>query len=209
MTKIAKALIIANGQSPSNKIVRKLASSANLIVCADGGANHARRMKIVPDVILGDLDSISYATRLEFKRISLMLIEDQENTDLEKAIRYCIERKCQSIDIVGALGKRIDHTTGALGVLKKFGQTSITLVDDVGKLTLVRKRTRLKTIIGQIVSLIPLEKCVGIRTKNLKYALNNETLQLGVREGISNVAIAANVTISVRRGTLLVYQFHK
>ncbi|MBI3363523.1 MAG: thiamine diphosphokinase [Ignavibacteriae bacterium] len=204
-----KVLIIANGQLPSRQLVRSLASSANLIVCADGGANLARQYGIRPDIILGDLDSISPSTKLIYKRIPLLHIADQESTDLEKAIRYCIERKCTPIDIIGALGNRIDHTTGALGILKKFsGKALITLIDSVGKLTLVKRRIRLQTKIGQRLSLIPVEKTTGITTKNLKYPLANDTLELGVREGISNEALATSVTITVRRGTLLVYQFH-
>ena len=204
-----KALIIANGQLPPRQLVRSLASSANLIVCADGGANHARRMDIRPDIILGDLDSISPSTKLIYKRIPLLLISSQESTDLEKAVRYCLERKCKSIDVIGALGSRIDHAIGALGVFKKFGRrTTITLIDGVGKLTLVMRRIRLHMKAGQQLSLIPLEKTTGVTTRNLKYSLKNETLEIGVREGISNEATAANVTVSLRRGTLLVYQFH-
>ena len=166
-------------------------------------------MDIRPDVIIGDLDSISPSTKLIYKRIPLLPIPSQETTDLEKAVRYCLEHRCNSVDIIGAFGNRIDHAIGALGIFKKFGRkTIITFIDGVGKLTLVVRRIRLHMKVGQQLSLIPLEKTTGITTRNLKYPLKNETLEIGVREGTSNEATAANVTVSLRRGTLLLYQFH-
>jgi len=203
------ALLIANGQLPPRKLVRSLARSAHLIVCADGGANHARRMNLRPDIILGDLDSLSPSTKIAFKNVPLLHIPSQESTDLEKAIRYCLKQHHKSIVVIGASGGRIDHTMGALGIFKKFrSRATITVIDRVGTLMLVRRQIRLSTSVGQHLSLIPLEKCSGITTRNLKYALKNESLELGVREGTSNEATADTVTISVRRGTLLVYRFH-
>src|ERR1700741_630380 len=103
------ALIIANGILPSPEKVKTLVHSADLIICADGGANHARLLGITPHIILGDFDSIEPSTKQHFKNITQLLIDDQESTDLEKALRYCIEQRTLSVDIVGASGGRIDH----------------------------------------------------------------------------------------------------
>ncbi|MBI4547257.1 MAG: thiamine diphosphokinase [Ignavibacteriae bacterium] len=204
------ALIIANGRSPSPQLVRKLLKHADLIVCADGGANHARRLKIKPDVILGDMDSVTSPTKAFFKSIPQLFIEDENSTDLEKAIEFCIQRKAASIDVIGWSGDRIDHTTGSLGCFKKYGSNvRLRLVDSVGEVTLIQKRSRFKTRKGERLSLIPLERCSGVTTKNLKYGLQNETLELGVREGISNEATASMVTITVKKGTLLLYRINQ
>src|SRR5947207_109302 len=63
-----KALIIANGPLPPKAIIHKLYASSNIVVCADGGANHARTLHIAPDVILGDMDSITASTKKYFSR---------------------------------------------------------------------------------------------------------------------------------------------
>src|SRR5437764_395174 len=94
---LSRALIIANGDVPTTRRVKSLASSCGMVVCADGGANHARRMRIVPDVILGDLDSMTAATRGHFMGVPVLFLEDQESTDLEKAIRFCIERRIRHV----------------------------------------------------------------------------------------------------------------
>jgi thiamine pyrophosphokinase len=203
------ALIIANGPLPRRSIINKLVASADLIVCADGGANHARAQRITPDVILGDLDSITSATREFFARVPALFIEDQYSTDLEKAIAFCIRRKAATAEIIGALGERIDHATGSLGCFKKFrNRIRLRFHDGHGVLTLIDKRLSMTARKGQKLSLIPVGRCTGITTSNLKYELKNAALELGVREGISNEATSAHVSITVRTGTLLLYQFH-
>lgn len=202
-------LIIANGIVPLPTRVRELVFAANLVICADGGANQARALGITPQVILGDFDSIEPGTRQHFNGVQMLYIPDQESTDLEKALRYCIEQHASSVDIIGATGDRLDHTTGSLGCFKKFGhRLQIRLIDTVGELTLVQNTVSIDVREGEKLSLIPLDRCAGISTTNLKYPLTNDTLELGGREGISNEAIATPVTILVTSGTLLLYRFY-
>ena len=204
------ALIIANGTMPGAAIARRLSRTASLIVCADGGANHARKLGITPDIILGDLDSIASATRKAFRTVPTMFINDQERTDLQKAIRFCIAGRITSVDVIGGTGDRIDHSTGALGCFKEFGrEIDIRFVDGMGTLFRIDGRVRLKIKRKALLSLIPLDRCTGVTTTGLKHSLKNSVLELGVREGTSNVATASFVTISVRRGTLLCFTFHR
>ncbi len=203
------ALIFANGVPPSRTLARRIAGRADLVVCADGGANHAGRLALRPDVILGDLDSIRPSVRKRFSGVTTLRIADQNSTDLEKAIRYCLRRRCSSIDVLGATGGRIDHTAGNLGCFKKFGyRCALTFIDDDGELSMVGKRISLQTRKRELISLIPLERCTGVTTKNLLYPLRNGALELGVREGTSNRATGRAVIVSVRTGTLLVYRRH-
>lgn len=205
-----QALIIANGTHPPPDVVRSLSRDADIIVCADGGANHAHKIDIRPDIILGDLDSITRRTLRAFHDVPTMFVDDQNTTDLEKALLYCLGKKVQSVAVVGGLGTRIDHATGSLGCLKKYAsRCAITLYDSVGILTSVNKIIRVSVRRGQQISLIPLTRCTGVTTTSLKYPLTNETLQLGVREGISNEATSGHVTVRVKHGTLLLYVFQE
>lgn len=204
-----RGLIIANGTLPRRSTVRTLAAAADVIVCADGGANGARKLGIRPDVILGDFDSITPSTKKFFRAIPVMLIEEQNRTDMEKAIDYCIRRRIASVDVVGATGDRIDHTTGNLWCFKKFGdRVRLRFIDSVGVLTQIRGSIRLSMEIGERLSLIPLDRCSGVTTANLKYPLHNDLLELGVKEGISNEATGTSVKITVRQGTMLLFRFH-
>jgi thiamine pyrophosphokinase len=204
------ALIIANGALPDERRVRALVSAADVLICADGGANAARRLGLKPDVILGDFDSIEEETRNHFRTVPQHCLADQESTDLEKALTYALERKARSIDILGASGDRLDHTTGSLGCFRKFGHRSVLrIVDTVGTVELIANEVTFAATPGERVSLIPLGRCSGVTTTNLRYPLRDDVLELGLREGISNEATAATVTVKVASGTLLLYRFHR
>lgn len=201
------ALIIANGDLPHPRIMHRLARAADIIVCADGGANGARKLRLTPDIILGDLDSLKPVVRARLNNTPVFHIPDQESTDLEKALIFSIRSGYSSADVVGATGDRIDHTTGSLGCFRKFGtRIAIRMFDTVGILTHIRGEIRFTAKPGETLSLIPLNRCTGITTKNLRYALRDGCLELGVREGISNEVIDKDVRIRVKRGTLLLFR---
>lgn len=205
-----KALIIANGIQPNISLVKKIVSTVDYIICADGGANHALKMRIKPDVIIGDIDSITPKTKNFYQNVPIIFAGDRDSTDLEKAIKFCVERNIKIIDIIGATGDRIDHTIGNLGCFKKFGKkVNLKIIDPAGELFLVRKNIKLNTIVRKNISLIPLDRCEGVTTINLQYTLKNDTLELGVREGTSNKSTSDYIKVSIKSGTLLLYQFHK
>ena len=106
------ALVVGN--RPLSKNIIEL-SKEKLIIAADGGADRLLEYEILPDKIIGDLDSISdkTATRLDDW---LILNKDIQKTDLEKAVDYAIERNAKKIQIVGWSGGRLDHTIAALGL---------------------------------------------------------------------------------------------
>jgi thiamine pyrophosphokinase len=202
-----RALVIANGEPPKKARLQALLRESTVVYCADGGANVALKLGIVPDAILGDLDSIHAETLVKFQKVPTHQDSDDETTDLEKAIAWAIKRKYDHIIVIGASGKRLDHTIGNLGVLAKFYPDAvIRFVDDFGELTYVGREVTFDARKGETISLIPLSRCEGIVTDGLRYVLNGETLELGVREGTSNTVISSPVAIRVKKGHLLLFR---
>jgi thiamine pyrophosphokinase len=197
-----RALLIANGVLPSPHFVRELASSSDLVACADGGTRHALRLGIQPDVVIGDLDSLSATKRRHLKRAKIVESPDQNKTDLEKVILFLLRQKAKHITVVGATGMRIDQTLANLALLVKYGkEANLTFVDSTGEIEIVQSRTTFRAKVGTTVSLIPTSRAVRVTTKGLRYALKNEMLEFGSR-GVSNEVIAPAVEIRVRGGTL-------
>jgi thiamine pyrophosphokinase len=197
-----RAFLIANGLLPSLRFVREVASSSDLVACADGGTRHALRLGIQPDVVIGDLDSLSRRMRRHLKHAKIVESADQNKTDLEKAILFLLRLKAKHITVVGATGKRIDQTLANIALLVKYRRrTSLTFVDPTGEIELVQSRAKFRAKVGTTVSLIPAGRSVRVTTKGLRYALRNEMLEFGSR-GVSNEVIAPRVEIRVHGGTL-------
>jgi thiamine pyrophosphokinase len=201
-----KALVICNGDVLSKAKIALLLREKPFIICADGGANKARLLGIRPHAIIGDLDSISSRTRKHFSRVEKIHIADQESTDLEKALDFLLKLLIPSATVVGATGGRIDHSLANLSILKKYHKRIRLLFSDpFCDIRIIDNKIVFEAIVGSVISLMPLDRCEGIQTIGLKYPLDNESLELGEREGASNVVISSPVQITVKKGCLLLF----
>jgi thiamine pyrophosphokinase len=200
-------LLLCNGEPPSRGLVRRLARRAALVVAADGGANVAKEYGIVPDVIVGDLDSVSRATRRHFRSSLTLYVGRQDNTDLEKALDYIAAQGRREVVIAGATGRRIDFTLGNLSVVWNYTAfMEIRFVGDGWSALAVGKRAVVKAPRGTTVSLIPFGTCGGVSLRGLQFPLTNATMKVG-EIGVSNVVRSSPFEVRVRRGRMLLIIF--
>ena len=114
-----EAVILANGDYPSNEKPLQILEEAQFVVCCDGGANEYIAKGHLPDIIIGDGDSLSEENRLKHASL-LHHIPDQETNDQTKAVQYLLAQGKRKIAIVGATGKREDHTIGNVSLLMEY-----------------------------------------------------------------------------------------
>lgn len=114
-----EAVILANGDYPSASLPLQILEEASYIVCCDGGANEYIAKGHLPDVIIGDGDSLSEENRLKYASL-LHYNPDQETNDQTKAIQFLLGQGKRRIAIVGATGKREDHTIGNISLLMEY-----------------------------------------------------------------------------------------
>ena len=200
-----RAVILCDGEPPVKSLLSDEIHSSDFFIAADGGAHTAISFDIVPDIIVGDMDSFT-----NFDAVAHLVIkdQDQETNDLEKALNYAFNNDFSQIVVLGATGKRIDHTLKNLSVLKQFTPkfTSIYFKDTYGIYFMLPRKYTLYEPVGTVISLFPLSGIVtGIRTTGLKYALNEESLENGVRDGSSNEISHYPAEIIHDQGDLLIF----
>lgn len=203
-----KALILCDGDIPQKAIIEREISDSELFIAADGGAYHAQKLELQPDVIIGDLDSYKVTGD---ETASVIHDKDQETNDLEKALAHALESSATEAVVFGATGKRLDHTLKNLSVLLQFDAMfdSIVLMDNYAVMKIIQSPFRESFQPGTILSLFPLSgKVEGITTKGLKYPLKNEDLENGIRDGSSNEATEKTVEIEFKKGDLLLLMNH-
>lgn len=202
-----QALLICNGEPPSRGLARRLARQADVIYAADGGGNIARRFGIRPDVIIGDLDSITPATRRFFRSSTLIHVARQDSTDLEKALDHITGAGITSVIIIAATGRRLDFTLGNLAVIWNYAsRISLKFAADDWTALPLDKASSFRAKIGTTVSLIPFGKCSGITLKGLQYPLHNGTMKVG-EIGASNVVRQSPFSVRVRKGCMFLIAF--
>lgn len=203
-----KAIILCNGEPPVKNQVEELLTDQSLFIAADGGADIAKSFGLLPDLVIGDLDSYNPAAEDSFPVIH---DPDQETNDLEKALNYALKQNISEAIVFGATGLRIDQTLKNLSVLKQFRNRFRSLIfrDTICDILLPESPFRKVLPAGTTVSLFPLSGRVdGITTKGLRYSLDDETLENGVRDGSSNESREPEVVIEFKKGDLLVIINH-
>ena len=115
------AVIVAGGEFPTAPQPLEILQSAPFVVCCDGAADRYIATGRVPDAIVGDGDSISAENREKFAHL-LHIISEQESNDQTKAVRFLLEHDMRRIAIVGATGRREDHTIGNISLLIEYAR---------------------------------------------------------------------------------------
>jgi len=206
-----RALVLGNGSHLNENQLINLVKEASFIVCVNGGSEKAKELKINPDIILGDLDSINQDILKYFNNLNIPIVKipSQEKNDLEKAILYLLKKGFERIILCGFLGKRVDQTVASLQVVKKYlYRAEFQIFSKNSELFLLKKgEFEFQTIPRQTISLFGFQRAIGISTEGLKFPLKNENLFVGSR-GISNQATLDTVSISIKSGTLLVVKIN-
>ncbi|GHT01865.1 thiamine pyrophosphokinase [Bacteroidia bacterium] len=172
-----RTVVLANGAFPEHPVPLALLHDADRVICCDGATEHLLKFGRIPDFIVGDLDSISDDLKARFATI-LVPVSEQETNDLTKAVHFCLAHGWSEITILGATGKREDHTLGNLSLLADYAQkSSVQLLTDYGVFApqLQRKATY-ESHVGQQISLFSLNPSTFFTTTNLAYPLENRAL---------------------------------
>ena len=195
-------VILANGVFPQHEKPLGILSSAGTVICTDGSANYLESLRLKPHVIIGDLDSIKDKDSFEG-----LLIDDpnQNNTDLEKAIEFCIMNAQKKIFVVGAVGGREDMSYANIQLLfKYYGKIEIKIITDYFSIECMSGKKVFTSFNGQRVSLaIKKHNCI-INTSNLKYNINgkiNSSVSLISNESLGKeFALSSSDPLIVFRG---------
>jgi thiamine pyrophosphokinase len=203
------ALIFANGELNAPANWQKLVASSDLIVAADGGADHCSALGLVPDVLIGDLDSLNPGAIEQLTQAGVKLIqhpEQKDQTDFELALLHAKAQQAKTATVLGGLGRRWDHSLAnlLLTAQPQFADLKVVFLDGMQRLYPLRGKTQLDAKVGERVSLLPLGgDAKGVSTKGLKYQLEEESLFFGSSRGVSNMATDDLPTVTVQEGVLL------
>ena len=204
------ALIIANGESCSMDLLGQLLEWSPTVIVLDGAAHRFEPLGIKIDVLLGDFDGDVNLQELELRQQPIKVIHtpDQNATDLEKAIQWLINEGYPSANIAWATGLRADHTVNNMMSLFKYqGRIDLVMLDDYSRIFTLPKLYKKWYPKGTRISLLPFGVVQGITCTGLKYPLNNENLESGIRSGSSNeVEQDGWVEISYQSGNMLLME---
>ena len=206
-----RAAIFLNGSPDSSDLLRRVAGLADLIVAADGGARYALEAGVVPDLVVGDMDSLGEDLALVVERLGGSLErhpERKDKMDGQLAVLAARERGATAADLLCAVGGRPGALFAVPQILlaaERIGLRS-TVVADRGRIFVIEAGSR--TVQGDpqdSVSIFPLSgPATGVTLESMEYPLENASLEPGDTLGFHNELIGRKASVSVEEGALLV-----
>ncbi len=208
-----KACIILNGEVKESSFIYEIISENNYdyLICADGGANHLYNLNLVPDYILGDLDSINKSIISYYKEKGVKFKEfpkRKDETDTQLCIHLAKELGALEIHLLGALGGRIDHTIANINLMyyiKELGIKPVIKNSSEDIYIAKDEKIQIKGNCKDTISILPIKGDVeGITLKDLEYPLNDATIKYGNPIGISNVMKKDRFTVEIDSGSVII-----
>ena len=207
-----KYVIFLNGEYKySQEFMDKLVSKNVVCFCADGGANFAFKYGKIPEVIVGDLDSIEKKV-LEYYKSKNILIKkfpkDKDFTDFElilKEINKISENKnfVEKIFVVGGLGKRIDMTLSNLFIIEKY--KNLVFLQENEEIFYAEKSFVLKNKKEYEFSIIPIsEKVEKLTLKGFKFETDKIDVKRESSRLVSNVICGDEASVEFENGKLII-----
>lgn len=211
-----RVLIIAGGSvdlQTAGELIEK--QPFDRVVAADAGLESARKLGLLPDLAVGDFDSVSpevlSETAQKKKTRLITLNPEKDDTDSEHALRTAIEMGADEIVIIGATGTRLDHVMGnmnLLGIGLEEG-VLVSIADANNRIRMIHDRIRIRRDeqYGRYLSLIPyMGKAEKVTATGVKYPLREKDMEGFHTLGVSNEITGEQAEISLRGGFLLVIE---
>ncbi len=202
-------VVVANGRFTHEERLLSIVEAADAIVAADGGANWLAAQQKTPDVLVGDMDSVSADLLAALEQCTCRIIRHpthKDETDTELALREALALGARQITLLGALGGRTDHSLANILLLAmpELRVADARIFDGTSYLSVIHEAAILHGQVGDILSLLPIAgDAEGVATEGLEYPLREETLPLGPARGVSNVFLQTTARITLRKGKLL------
>lgn len=215
-----KALIITNGALTDPVLIMNIVKDGfgskgdYTVICVDGGADNASILGLVPDMIIGDMDSIDKDKLGEYKDKShnidiVYALPDKDESDTQLALDHAVTKGYSNIMIAGAIGNRIDHSFANLVLLSSplYKDVNIRIITGNSEVFIIRESTVIHGKKGKLISIFSLSPhTFFIKTSGLEYKLENEKLLFSPVRGLSNVFTGDNAEIDIKEGTLMIVQ---
>ncbi len=197
-------VVLAAGDFPHTALTTTLLDGAECVICCDNAAEEFCTRSGIPAAIVGDMDSLPESLSERFAD-RLVVRPEQDVNDLWKAITYAIDKGYDEITVLGAFGRREDHSIGNIMLLAaRLHEAYLRVVGERGVFDFIDKPALFESFAGQQVSLFTLDPTTEISVRGLRYGPPQNRLT-ALWQGVSNEAAGEEFEIHTH-GTTIVYR---
>lgn len=205
------AVIIASGSQVDINVIKEENIHVDYVICADGGLEKAARLNLIPNIIIGDLDSVNSDVLNYYLNKNVPMLKfpkEKDYTDMELAIEHAIEKDFDDIILIGATGTRLDHTMTNILLIEKYFKRGIKIkiIDNNNIIQMAEQGMELNNRKNSYVSIVPVsDKISGVTLKGFKYPLNDVEVKRGSTLCISNEISEESGSITIKEGNAILF----
>ncbi len=211
-----KCVVLANGEYGEDlDCYRPVLQEADLILCADGGANYAYILSLVPDCIIGDMDSINNKVRDHFTNFDVPVKKyprQKDFTDTQLALSEAEQMGADEIILIGSMGRRLDHTLSNLYSCMELVEKGLKVSHYAPEVEvhLVSSELKIMGRPGDVVSVLLLsDYASGVCERGFEFPLENALLSKGNPYTVSNRMTGEEASITLEHGILAIFHYYK
>jgi thiamine pyrophosphokinase len=213
-------LVSGSPVGATSELLWQLAEGMSFIVAVDSGAEWCSAAGLIPDLLVGDMDSISPAVRAAFAEQEveeIALSPEKDASDFELALEEVLRRGYTDLVATNVLGGRLDHELAALGNLATCGEQglAITVVEPTQTLVFMNNpgvRQMLRLNYGDdispedspLVSLIPWGGPATVSLTGFQWELDHAVLSPAKSLGVSNKLVSESSLVELHQGSLII-----
>jgi len=187
MATVTDTVILAGGRFPETEYCLRILDRAATLICCDQAADMLIRHGREPDLIIGDMDSVSAETKKKYAD-HLVTITEQETNDLTKAVNHAAGMGVKEVTILGATGLREDHALGNISLLLEYNRRiRATMVTDHGSFSVLESGQTVPSFPGEKISFFSVDNRVKVTSEGLRYPLRNMQLHNWWRASLNEV----------------------
>lgn len=189
--------------------MKKRIKKASFLIGVDRGAYWLIENHIMPDLAIGDFDSVSHRELALIEKESGIVEKhpkEKDVTDLELAIDYACTVKPKTIEVFGVIGSRMDHTWAGIQLLQRIKSYNILgyIVDNFNEISILSGFASLhKSQTYTYISFFPFHDRASVTLSGFRYNVSRRVFVSGSSLGVSNEIVSSPAKVVVHDGTLL------
>ncbi len=210
------ALLAGGGSYDSNGCFSIKHSFYDYTIAVDGGIHILRELRIKPDYFVGDMDSNNlfleengamYLLDEDGNKTSDVIIEklepEKDLTDMEYALNRAVDLGATDIELIGAIGSRMDHSISNMNLMKKYSRVfdSISITDGMNYILPLVSGLELSNMISYTMSIVLSEDITNLSLKGFKYEVFDFDIRAESSRLNSNVIISNQAVINFSTGS--------
>lgn len=206
---VNKCTIVSGAPDDNLEFFARHIDRNSYIIAADSGYKKLESIGITPDIIIGDFDSSVMPDTSNIIKLEV----EKAYSDTFSAVRYAVNEGYSNIEILGAIGSRLDHTWANILCLDycRTHKVKCRIINDKNRISLIEKEALINKDYQYFSLFAFLEDCKGVNIKGAHYTADfydSETLDFNISDqiGVSNFVEDDFATVTVEKGVLLLIE---